>query len=472
MKNHYYDVLQRIGRSFMLPIALLPVAGIFLGIASTFSNETLIATYHLESVLGNGTFLNHLIIILKNVSSAIFENLPLLFAGGVALGMSKKEQGVAVISSIIAFLTMHKTINALLQFNHLLVNHNTIAAETLPGTIVEVCGIYSLEMGIFGGIIVGLGVSYLHNRFYKIKLPKAVSFFGGTRFVPIISTVVYLFVGVLLFYIWPPVQLFIYQLGYLVTNTGYFGTLLFGVIKRLLVPFGLHHVFYMPFWQSAVGGSQIVNGVLVSGGQNIFFAQMMDPHLKHFSVEATRYFSGEFIFMIFGLPGAALAMYQCSYDKNKKKVGSLLFSAALTSILTGITEPIEFTFIFVAPILFGIQIILAGSAYMLAHIFDITVGLTFSGGVIDLLMFGILQGQAKTNWMMIIPLGIIYFFLYYFLFKFFINKYDLKTLGREDEEKDDYPVTLNSIDDKQSQLIVEGLGGSDNFQNVECCVTR
>ena len=348
----------------------------------------------------------------------------------------------------------------------------------------------SLQMGVFGGIIVGLGVAALHNRFYRIQLPNALSFFGGTRFVPIISTIVYMFVGIAMYFVWPVVQNGIYALGGLVTGSGYVGTLIFGLIKRALIPFGLHHVFYMPFWQTAVGGSMEVAGQMVQGGQNIFFAQLADSaNIAHFSADATRYFSGEFIFMIFGLPGAALAMYQCAKPEKKKAAGGLLLSAALACMATGITEPLEFSFLFVAPALFAVQVVLAGSAYMIAHMLNIAVGLTFSGGLLDFFLFGILQGNAKTSWIRVIPVGIIYFFLYYFIFKFMIKKFDFKTPGREDDDVETKLYTKADVnarkeaqngaasegassEDELSEMITRGLGGKKNIADVDCCATR
>ena len=399
MKDKIFGVLQRVGRSFMLPIAVLPVAGLLLGIGSSFTNETTIATYGLQGILGNGTILHALLMIMSKAGNVIFDNLPIIFAVGVAIGMAKAEKEVAALSAMISFFVMHASINAVLLLAGKVLADGTIAPDVLEGTIASVCGIQTLQMGVFGGILVGLGVAALHNRFYKIELPNALSFFGGSRFVPIISTVTYVGIGILMYFIWPAVQNGIFALGGLVTGTGYFGTLIFGIIKRALIPFGLHHVFYMPFWQTAVGGTMMVDGNLIQGGQNIFFAQLASSDVTHFSADATRYFSGEFIFMIFGLPGAALAMYRCAKPEKKKAAGGLLLSAALACMFTGITEPIEFSFLFVAPMLFAVQVILAGSAYMVAHILNIAVGLTFSGGLLDLVIFGVLQGNAKTSWL-------------------------------------------------------------------------
>lgn len=444
MKDKLFGVLQRIGRSFMLPIAVLPVAGLLLGIGSSFTNESTIEMYGLQGVLGEGTFLHALLLVMNAVGGAVFDHLPLLFAVGVAIGMSKKEKEVAALSAVIAFYVMNIT---------------------------------GQDAGVFGGVIVGLGVAYLHNRFYKIQLPSALSFFGGTRFVPIISTIVYMFVGILMYFIWPSLERGIAMLGGLVTGSGYIGTFIFGLIKRALIPFGLHHVFYMPFWHTSLGGTMEVAGQTVAGGQNIFFAQLADAvNIAQFSSDATRFFSGEFIFMIFGLPGAALAMYHCAKPEKKKTAGGLLLSAALTCMATGITEPIEFSFLFVAPILFVVQVILAGSAYMVAHMLDIAVGLTFSGGLIDFLLFGVMQGNEKTNWLLVLPVGAVYFFLYYFIFKYLIKKLNLKTPGREDDEevrlytKED--VKKKKAGEMVSTEIVKGLGGRKNIRDVDCCATR
>ncbi|MCC8049355.1 MAG: glucose PTS transporter subunit IIA [Clostridiales bacterium] len=510
MKDRVFGVLQRIGRSFMLPIAILPVAGLLMGIGSSFTNATTIETYRLTRILGEGTVLHALLVIMNDVGSVVFDNLPLLFAMGVAIGMAKKEKEVAALASVIAYFVMNAAIRAMLEINGRIVD-GEIAESVLEGTVTSSCGIYTLQMGVFGGIIVGLGVAALHNRFYRIQLPNALSFFGGSRFVPIISTLVYMLAGILLYFVWPVVQTGIYGLGNLVTKSGYIGTLLFGLIKRALIPFGLHHVFYMPFWQTAVGGTMEVAGRLVEGGQNIFFAQLADSaNITHFSADATRYFSGEFIFMIFGLPGAALAMYHCvgkgpysasrrsgEWDAEKiagrkKQAGGLLLSAALTCMATGITEPLEFSFLFVTPALFAVQVVLAGSCYMVAHMLNIAIGLTFSGGFLDFFLFGILQGNAKTSWLLVIPVGIIYFFLYYFIFRFLILKFDFKTPGREDEDSavrlytradvnarkgaQGFDLELTSKDafsrDPVSAAITRGLGGKNNIEDVDCCATR
>ncbi len=482
MKDQLFGVLQRVGRSFMLPIAILPVAGLFLGIGGSFTNPTTLETYGLTAMMGEGTFLNQILLVMNAAGGVVFDNLPLIFAIGCAIGMAKSEKATAALAASIAFLVMHASIGAMIQ----------IAGGPeayLVGSIASVLGIESLQMGVFGGMIVGLGVAALHNRFYKIQLPTALSFFEGTRFVPIISSIVYLVVGILMSYVWPPIQEGIYAIGELVQGSGYAGTWLYGFMERLLIPFGLHHVFYLPFWQTAVGGTLEVSGQLIEGAQNIFFAQLSDPTVTKFSVEATRFMSGKFPLMIFGLPGAALAMYRTAKPENRQVTGGLLLSAALTSMLTGITEPLEFTFLFVAMPLYAIHCVLAGAAYMIMHFFQVGVGMTFSGGFIDMFLYGILQGNGKTNWIWIVIVGVFYFAIYYFLFSFLIKKFNYKTPGRDDSTEEiklytradmnakDSPVTattdlITNESDALSASIIYGLGGPSNIVDIDSCATR
>ena len=474
MKDKIFGVLQRVGRSFMLPIAILPVAGLFLGIGGSFTNETMLETYGLMGVMGPGTFIYAILQVLNAAGSIVFDNLPIIFAMGVAIGMAKQEKEVAALSAAIAFFVMHATIGAMIK---------DFGAPDLSGATASVLGINSLQMGVFGGIIVGLGVAALHNKYYKIQLPQVLSFFSGTRFVPIISAAVYLVVGIAMYYIWPVVQTGINALGGFVLASGYAGTWLYGFIERALIPFGLHHVFYIPFWQTALGGTAMVNGVLVEGAQNIFFAELATPGIQHFSVEATRFMAGKFPLMIFGLPGAAFALYRCAKPENRKAVGGLLLSAALTSMLTGITEPLEFTFLFVAPAMYIVHCVFAGASYMLMHILNVGVGLTFSGGLIDLTLFGVMQGNAKTSWLWIPVVGVVYFIVYYFVFSFMIKKFDYKTPGRDDSEiklytradvnaRKEGEAAAQGGDDALSRQIMMGLGGKANISDVDCCITR
>ena len=475
MKDKIFGVLQRVGRSFMLPIAILPVAGLFLGIGGSFTNETMLEAYGLLGIMGPGTIIYAILQVLNSAGSVVFDNLPLIFAIGVAIGMAKQEKEVSALSAVIAFFVMHATIGAMI---------NDFGAPDLSGATASVLGINSLQMGVFGGIIVGLGVAALHNRFYKIQLPQVLSFFSGTRFVPIISAAVYLLVGIAMYFIWPVIQTGINALGAFVLASGYAGTWLYGFIERALIPFGLHHVFYIPFWQTALGGTAMVGGTLVEGAQNIFFAELATPGIAHFSVEATRFMAGKFPLMIFGLPGAAFALYRCAKPENRKAVGGLLLSAALTSMLTGITEPLEFTFLFVAPAMYIVHCVFAGASYMIMHILNVGVGLTFSGGLIDLTLFGIMQGNAKTSWLWIPVVGVVYFIVYYLVFSFMIKKFDYKTPGRDDSEIKLYTrkdVNAKNAaggeasaggDNELSRQIMLGLGGKANISDVDCCITR
>lgn len=482
MKDKIFGVLQRVGRSFMLPIALLPVAGLLLGIGSSFTNQTMLEAYGLTGVIYEGGIVYTILDIMNQCGSAVFNNLALLFAMGVAIGMAKKEKEVAALSGAIAYLVMNTAISAMITARG---GVEAMAANTTTSTL----GITTLQMGVFGGILVGLGVAALHNRFYKIQLPQVLSFFGGTRFVPIVCTLVFVVVGIAMFYVWPVVQAGIAALGDLVLRSGYGGTLIYGLLERALIPFGLHHVFYMPFWQTAMGGTAIIDGVTIQGAQNIFFAELASKSTEVFSVEATRFMAGKFPFMIFGLPGAALAMYKAAKPEKRKVAGGLLISAALTAMLTGITEPLEFTFLFVAPLMYAVHCVYAGLSYMLMHILHVGVGMTFSGGIIDLVLFGVLQGNAKTHWIWIPIVGVAYFFIYYFTFYFMITKMDLKTPGREEGDEEtklftrsdfkaktgvgpDGSSPAGGVSDPVSALILQGLGGKANLSDVDCCATR
>ena len=477
MKDKIFGVLQRVGRSFMLPIALLPVAGLLLGIGSSFTNETMLAAYGLNSVIHPGTLIYTILDVMSQTGNAVFNNLALLFAMGVAIGMARKEKEVAALSGAVAYIIMNTAIQAMINAAG--------GVEAMPAnSTTTMLGITTLQMGVFGGIVVGLGVAALHNKFYKIELPQVLAFFGGTRFVPIVSSIVYLVVGIAMFYIWPVVQNGIAALGALVLASGYAGTFIYGLLERALIPFGLHHVFYMPFWQTAVGGTAIIDGVTVTGAQNIFFAELASKSTTVFSVSATRFMAGKFPFMMFGLPGAALAMYQCAKPEKKKAAGGLLLSAALTAFLTGITEPLEFTFIFVALPMYAVHCVLAGLSFMLMHILNVGVGMTFSGGLIDLVLFGVMQGNAKTHWVWVVVVGAVYFVLYYIIFRFMISKFDYNTPGRDDAEevklytradvnaRNAASGSVPAGNDPVSAMIVEGLGGAANLADVDCCATR
>lgn len=443
----------------MLPIVVLPAAGLLLGIGGALSNPNTIKAYPFLDV----AWLQGVFTIMASAGSVVFANLAVLFAVGVAVGLAKGDKGTAGLASLLAYLVMNATINALLKLTGVL-------AETSLSSLGQgmALGIQTLETGVFGGVVIGLVTSILHNRYNKIALPQFLGFFGGSRFVPIISSLVAILVGAVMTVVWPHFQKLIFGLGGLVDATGYFGTFLYGFILRMLGPFGLHHIFYLPFWTTALGGSEVVNGQLVEGTQRIFFAQLADPTVQQFYVGTSRFMSGRFITMMFGLIGACLAMYHTAKPENRKRLAGLLLSAALTSLLTGITEPIEFSFLFIAPMLYVIHAFFDGLAFMIAHFLHITIGQTFSGGLIDFMLFGVLQGEARTHWLYVPMVGIPWFFLYYFTFRVMITRFNFKTPGRED-------VTVESAvmeAGERPRHIITALGGRENISELDCCATR
>lgn len=484
-ESRVFAVIQKVGRSFFLPMSVLPVAGLLLGVGASFTNANTIATYHLEGLMGAGTVMNGLLTIMSQVGNTIFGNLPIIFAMAVALGMARNEKAVAVLAAGMSFFAMNTTINAMLKLSGQILSDGSYADTVLNGALTNMCGIETLQMGVFGGIVVGLITAALHNRFYKQQLPMVLSYFAGVRFVPIVCVIAHIGVGAVLFAVWPVIQQGIFAVGDIIMKSGYFGTFIFGFMERVLIPFGLHHVFYIPFWQTGLGGTAVIDGITVAGAQNIFFAELASPNVTRFSVEACRFMTGKYDFMMAGLPAAAFAMYRCAKPKNRKVVGGLLISAALTSFFTGITEPIEFTFLFIAPALFVIHCVFAGLSFVLMHVLNICIGTTFSCGLIDFVLYGVLQGQAKTNWLMILPVFAGYALLYYIVFKACILKFNLTTPGREESgqeiklyTKEDYKNKNKKENgrkteyDSKSRMILSGLGGLDNVLDINSCATR
>lgn len=454
-----FDKAQQFGKSFMLPIAILPAAGLLLGIGGALSNPNTIKAYPILDV----DLLQYIFILMSSAGNIVFANLPVLFSIGVAIGLARSDKGTAGLAAMLGFLIMNATMNALLT-----ITDNVAAPEALAKAGQGmVLGIQTVETGVFGGIIVGIMTAMLHNKYNKITLPPFLGFFGGSRFVPIVTSIASIVLGVILFFVWPTIQGWIFNAGGLVNKTGVIGTFIYGFILRMLGPFGLHHIFYLPFWQTALGGTMEINGKIIQGTQNIFFAQLGDADLTHYYSGISRYMSGRFITMMFGLLGAALAIYHTAKPEKKKVVGGLMLSAALTSFLTGITEPLEFSFLFIAPVLYVIHAIFDGLAFMMADILNITVGQTFSGGFIDYILFGVLQGNSKTNYLLVIPIGIVWFFLYYVTFRFLITKFNFKTPGREDSE------AVQTVEaSERAETIIKGLGGKENIDTVDCCATR
>ncbi|QCR38136.1 PTS transporter subunit EIIC [Nissabacter sp. SGAir0207] len=451
---------QNLGKSFMLPIALLPAAGLLLGIGGVLTNPVTLTTY---PILTHG-MLQATFTVMKLCGSVVFDHLPLLFAVGIAVGLARNDKGTAGLAAVLCFIVMNQAINALLLLSGTLAEENLAAAGQ-----VRAMGIVTLQTGVMGGILSGLLAAWVQKRFGKTALPSLLAFFSGSRLVPIVSSFFAIFLGMALFWLWPPIQAGIRHLGGLVEQTGYLGTLCYGMILKCLIPLGLHHLFYLPFWLTSVGGEAVVNGQLVQGTQKIFFAQLADPSVTQYTIGVSRFMAGRFADFMFGLPGAALAIVHAARPEQRKKVASLMFSAALTSFFTGITEPLEFAFMFCAPLLYGVHILLTGVAFMLTHMLAITVGQTFSGGLIDFLLFGVLQGNAKTNWVLMLPLGAVMFCLYYTAFRLLIGWRNLKTPGREPEGE--APERLADAG-ARAPAIVAALGGPGNILALDCCATR
>ncbi len=475
----------KLSQSIMLPIALLPAAGIMLGIGGSFTNPTMVTAYDI-GILQDGTALNSFLQIMTAAGGIVFANLPVMFAIAVAIGFARTEKGAAGLAAVISFLVMNVAIAKTLQVAGMIDGGAVVLmGEHYNGVLADTLGIHNtLSMGVFGGLIAGAITVVLHNKYHDAKLPDYLGFFGGARFVPIISAFAALFYGIALTFIWPFFGAAFGAIGQALgdltaSGHGYIASLIFGVIERSLIPVGLHHVFYLPLWQTEIGGTATIAGELIKGTQNIFFASLATGDFSHFT--STNFMTGKFSFMMFGLPAAAYAMYTLADDVNKPAAGGLLFSVALTAFLTGITEPIEFTFLFLAPALYYfIHVPLAGICFMLMDVLGVKVGMTFSGGFIDFSLFGILPGVtgADNHWYYIIVVGIAYAFIYFFLFRWFIVKFDIKTPGRKGSDvavvtkKDYHAAKAAGSDNAQVEKMIEALGGADNLIDVDACITR
>ena len=466
-KENVFSFLQRLSQSFMLPIAMMPIAGFLLAIGSSFTQDITIANLGLNAIIHDGTILYQILTLMKTIGKIIIDNLPLLFAISVAIGFSDRKKEIAALSAIISFVVMHQSINYLLVLGGFI----TATGKILPGVneamFIQVLGITSLQIGVFGGILLGLIVAKLNNKYNEIELPSMLSFFEGSNFIPIISVIVSLFLGLLFYIIWPPIQGGISNVAIFISNAGPFGAFLFSTIKRLLIPFGLHHVFYLPFWQTSLGGTEVINGVTYVGAQNIYFAQLSDSSITHISPAVTQYFGGEFAAMIFGLPAGAYAIYRHTAKKFKKSTKSVMQSAALTSALVGITEPIEFQVIPVVPLLFVFHALMCGLCNAIQYSLNFAVGCSFSSGLLDLVFLGILPGAERTSWPLIIPIGIAMAIIYYVAFTLAITKFNVKFPSQMDNIDN-----ISLKDDERSELIVEGLGGIDNIVDQSSCATR
>lgn len=442
-----FKQLQKLGKAFMLPIAILPAAGLLLGIGGALSNPNTVAAYPFLNVF----FLQALFQIMSAAGNVVFANLSMIMCIGLAVGLAKKDKGTAGLAAAVAFLVMNATIGAFL-------------------TVFNPEG-SAIDTGVVGAIVIGCMVTWLHGRYRNIQLPQFLGFFGGSRFIPIASSFLAIFVGALFYIIWPPFQMLLVNVGTAIAGMGVFGTFLYGFLMRLCGAVGLHHMIYPMFWYTELGGTAVVAGETIAGAQKIFFAELADPNFTGMFTAGTRFFAGRFDTMMFGLPGAALAMYHCVPKGRRKLVGGLLFSAALTSFLTGITEPLEFMFLFVAPWLYVVHAFLDGVSFAIADLLSVRIGNTFSGGFIDFTLFGILQGNAKTHWLYVVVVGVFWFALYYFLFRFLITKFNVATPGRENDD-DEVNVETKGTIAESAVRVLAALGGKENVEDCDACITR
>lgn len=446
-----FKKFSQLGQAFMLPISILPVAGLLLGIGGALSNSNAVAQF---PVLDQA-WLQAVFTIMSTAGSAVFANLALIFAIGVAVGLADADKGTAGLSAGVAYLVYTATISGFL----------TLFAD--KGA--------SIDTGVLGALAIGITVATLHNKYRKIELPAFLGFFGGSRFIPIISSFAAIAIGSIFYIIWPPIQNLLVDFGEAIAEMGSFGTFLYGFGLRLTGAFGLHHTIYPMFWYTSLGGSEVVAGETIQGAQNIFFAQLADANHTGLFTYGTRFFAGRFATMIFGLPASCLAMYHAIPKENRKKVGSFYSSSALTSLLTGITEPIEFSFLFVAPWLYVVHAFLDGLSFLVADLLQIRIGNSFSGGLIDYLIFGVFQGNDKTNWIYVIPVGLLWAAVYYLVFKFLVTKFHVLVPGMEssDQASHSEKVLSNGSSLRDNAIaIIDALGGADNIENVTACATR
>ncbi|AHH03073.1 Pts system, glucose-specific iiabc component [Borrelia nietonii YOR] len=450
--------LQKFSNAVRLPISVLTIFCLMLGIGSALSSPSNL--FYVDNIV-----FKVVLGLIKNTSNIIILNIPLLFVIGITIGVARAQKGPAALSGLIGYLIFNITENYFLDLFSELVEPDLMSSVGQ----VNILGIQTLNTGIVGALSVGLLVGYLHNKFYYIELPGPFNFFAGFRFVPIIVFPFCILLGVIFVFVWPYFNELIVSFGFFIAKFNYFDSFLYGVLNRMLIPLGLHSILTFPFNFTSLGGTEVINGQVVGGIQNIFYAQLSDPYLTRFSSNISRFNSGFYLSIMFGLPGAAFGVYRGIIHDDKRKVLSLLFSGAFAAFLTGITEPLEFLFVFTAPLLYFVHAIYTGFALLIANVFDIVVGSTFSAGFFDFFMFGILQGHDKTNWLYLLPLGFAFFALYYFTFKWVYNYFDFQIFGVGE------PFFAGSEGEVEgmgiAHLIAQGLGSLDNIQGFDVVST-
>lgn len=491
-RNKVVVAFEKFGRSFLLPVSVLPAAGILKGIGSAFTNANTVKMY---TFLDN-EFLQNFMKLLVTLGDVAFKNLPLIFAVGVCVGLAKKEKGSAALSAVLGFLSFHYILNFLLKISGKLVVADGLTKAQFSQMMAQsmqtkVLGIQTMDLNVFGGLIVGVVVYLVHKKAVTVQLPQVFGFFSGPRFVPIIIMPAMAIVSAIVFVVWPSVQQVINIISIGILKSGYVGTFLYALAERFLLPFGLHHGLNWPIRTTELGGIFVINGKTYMGTINAYMAAISDSSVK-IDPNIARFSAGKFVYNMFGLPGAALAMYKTAKPENKKMVGSLLLAAAGTSFLTGITEPLEFTFLFVAPMLYAVHAVLAGFTLLTMHILGAAFLTPTGHGLINFIIYGVLQG-TRTKWYLLPIVGVVCFIVYYFVFKFMIEKFDYKTPGREGNIEDIHISTkeearskyglktlkdeMNGKNEKmdvktQAIGLIECYGGKDNIVNVDACITR
>lgn len=464
-KDKVLEAFQKLGKVLMAPVLILPIAGILVGVGSAFSNPNLIK---LAPFLGS-SFFTYFFTIMKDAGNVVNNHIPIIFAISIAYGFAKAEKGTAALSGFLGYMTMNTVMGTFLTLR------GTITPDELLTGQKGILGVITLDTGVFGGILIGLLVSYLHNRYYKIQLPPIFSLFNGTRFIPAVTIVASCFAGLAMSFIFPPIQSVLNMSSEFIVTTGSLGAFSYGLLERLLLPFGLHHFIYLPFFFTSLGGVAEIGGEVVEGAVNIYNAILNTPGAM-FDISVSRFLmNGKVIFAMCGLPGAALAIYKTARPENRKKIASLMIAVVIPCALMGISEPLEYSFLFVAPALFGIHAIFSGLAYLVTYLveFNVVGSATFGGPFMSLIFNGVLGADKGSNWLWVIPLGLIYFFGYYFVFKFAIEKWDLKTPGREakvEQVTNDQVVSLN--EEEFLADLVQAVGGKENIAKVDACFTR
>jgi len=461
-KSKGITFFQKLGKVLMTPILILPVVGIMVGFASSLTSANMIRILPFIS----NQYVMLILNIIKNVGNIVVNNLAVLFAICTAYGYAKSEKGVAALNGFIAFMIMNVVMGTIL----------TSTGALIPGQLTNgqasVLGILTLNTGVFGGILAGGLVSYLHNKYYKIQLPQAFSFFNGTRFIPVVAIPATIILGIILTLVFPPIQSALDSLAILIRDTGALGAFIYGLSERLLLPFGMHLLFIVPLLVSPLGGSMVVGGALVEGPVNVYNAILNTPDAM-FDVDISRFvMNGKIILALFGYTAIAYATYKTSYFKNRKKTKALMIATALPCILTGISEPLEFSFLFISPLLYLFHSFMAGLAYFLSYIvgFNVAGTTAFGGPILSMIFNGVLQADKGSNWYWAFIIGIPYFFIYYFVFKKVILAKNIKTIGREDDA-DDEENTLHNEHEIVSCIIL-ALGGKENIISVDACFTR